>query len=715
MAGLLAVGSAMMLGAPPAHAQVRGLAMDSSFDQVMTDWSVGAVRSMTRASDGGYLLAANAFTVPGRGGVARGPLRLHEDLTVDAEFASAVGDGFNRPSSSPPVCSAIEDGGGYLVGGSFTSYQGTPAPGGLARLNDDLTLDTEFAAALGEGFGGGLYYDCLVSSVLRSSDGGYIVGGTFTSYQGTPVSGGLARLNDDLTLDDEFATALGEGFAVFGDLFIIEHSRGGYVASGSFTEFQGASVRAPVWLNEDLTLNTTLTDRIFNATPGYVVETRDGGLLFTGRSCNYTTNCMSKLDSDLNMDAEFAAALGSRGFQGSAGIPRGFAAIEHTGGEYLVAMNGSSYQGLSFPTRDYVTRLVPATVAVDPVADQTGVAGYPVDPVQITFRAQGPVSAVTRFSASRLPAGVSIDADTGLITGTPTLSTTTTAQVSVVYGGLQETVTFDWEIRPPAAPILVSETLPAGVVGQPYEHALTTDGDPAPQVHVTTGALPDGLNLDADTGQLSGTPTASGTFAFEVTASNGTEPDAAQDFEVVVTSAPTLVAEDLPPGVVGNPYEHTFVRGGDPAPALRVSAGTLPDGLVLDAATGHLSGTPTASGAFTFDLTATNGTTPSARGSFEILVTAPPNLAPDDPPAGVVGQPYEHTFTTDGDPAPQVHVTSGALPDGLNLDADTGLLSGTPTASGAFTFDLTATNGTTPSARGSFEILVTAPPNLAPD
>ncbi|WP_199732015.1 putative Ig domain-containing protein, partial [Cellulomonas triticagri] len=129
--------------------------------------------------------------------------------------------------------------------------------------------------------------------------------------------------------------------------------------------------------------------------------------------------------------------------------------------------------------------------------------------------------------------------------------------------------------------------------------------------------------------------------------------------------------------------------------------------------TGLLSGTPTASGAFTFDLTATNGTTPSARGSFEILVTAPPNLAPDDPPAGVVGQPYEHTFTTDGDPAPQVHVTSGALPDGLNLDADTGLLSGTPTASGTFAFALTATNGTAPQATADFRILVADAPTQA--
>ncbi|WP_430334816.1 putative Ig domain-containing protein [Rhodococcus sp. ACT016] len=61
-------------------------------------------------------------------------------------------------------------------------------------------------------------------------------------------------------------------------------------------------------------------------------------------------------------------------------------------------------------------------------------------------------------------------------------------------------------------------------------------------------------------------------------------------------------------------------------------------------------------------------------------------------PVGFVRNPYSHTFTVTGNPAPTVTVTAGALPDGLTLSAD-GVLSGTPTTGGRFEFTLTASNG----------------------
>ncbi|MDH6678507.1 DNA-binding beta-propeller fold protein YncE [Rhodococcus sp. LBL1] len=74
------------------------------------------------------------------------------------------------------------------------------------------------------------------------------------------------------------------------------------------------------------------------------------------------------------------------------------------------------------------------------------------------------------------------------------------------------------------APAL-SGTPSAGIVGQPYSHAFTVTGRPAPTVTVTAGALPDGLTLSVD-GVLSGTPTTTGRFEFTLTASNGIGADA---------------------------------------------------------------------------------------------------------------------------------------------------------------------------------------------
>ncbi|WQB72144.1 putative Ig domain-containing protein (plasmid) [Prescottella equi] len=62
------------------------------------------------------------------------------------------------------------------------------------------------------------------------------------------------------------------------------------------------------------------------------------------------------------------------------------------------------------------------------------------------------------------------------------------------------------------------------------------------------------------------------------------------------------------------------------------------------------------------------------------------------PPAATVGQPYSHTFTVTGYPAPTVALTAGTLPDGLTL-TPSGVLSGTPTTGGRFEFTLTASNG----------------------
>ncbi|MGR6524438.1 putative Ig domain-containing protein [Rhodococcus erythropolis] len=76
----------------------------------------------------------------------------------------------------------------------------------------------------------------------------------------------------------------------------------------------------------------------------------------------------------------------------------------------------------------------------------------------------------------------------------------------------------------------------AGVVGQPYTHAFTVTGQPAPTV-TAGGALPAGLTL-TETGVLSGTPTETGSFAVTFTASNGIGTPATLDATLTITAAP---------------------------------------------------------------------------------------------------------------------------------------------------------------------------------
>ncbi|WP_164874074.1 putative Ig domain-containing protein, partial [Rhodococcus spongiicola] len=116
----------------------------------------------------------------------------------------------------------------------------------------------------------------------------------------------------------------------------------------------------------------------------------------------------------------------------------------------------------------------------------------------------------------------------------------------------------------------------------------------------------------------------------------------------------------------------------------------LPEGLALSEQ-GVLSGTPTAAGTFEFTVTASNGVGDDAVLEAALEIGQAPEIS-GAPAGGVVGQPYEHTFTVSGTPAPTVVVTAGDLPEGLAL-SEQGVLSGTPTAAGTFEFTVTASNG----------------------
>jgi hypothetical protein len=76
-----------------------------------------------------------------------------------------------------------------------------------------------------------------------------------------------------------------------------------------------------------------------------------------------------------------------------------------------------------------------------------------------------------------------------------------------------------------------------------------------------------------------------------------------------------------------------------------------------------------------------------------------PAFTADAPPSTTtVGVAYLYTFAATGVPAPGFTATRGSLPPGLSLDRTTGVLSGTPTTSGTFSFHVTAANGFTPNA-----------------
>src|SRR6185369_14420460 len=113
--------------------------------------------------------------------------RLNSDGTLDSSFL-VPGSGVNGDVGSL----ALQADGKTVIGGVFTSVNGTTR-NGIARLNSDGTLDTSFLAA-------GSGTNSSVLAIAVQSDGKIVIGGFFTSVNGT-TRNGAARLNVDGTLD----------------------------------------------------------------------------------------------------------------------------------------------------------------------------------------------------------------------------------------------------------------------------------------------------------------------------------------------------------------------------------------------------------------------------------------------------------------------------------------------------------------------------------
>lgn len=240
----------------------------------------------------------------------------------------------------------------------------------------------------------------------------------------------------------------------------------------------------------------------------------------------------------------------------------------------------------------------------------------------------------------------------------------------------------------------------------PYSTTLHANSYPDATYKVTVGDLPDGLTLNRITGELSGTPTKSGTSIFTVSAENSKAKSPLTFFLTVVsdTTAPVWTTDvNLPDGRENSAYTTTLHADGTPAPTYSFGSGNLPQGLTVDVNTGVLSGTPTESGTFVFTIKATNANSVTPLTFF--LTLAPDTTAPTwttnvSLPDGRENSAYTTTLNADGKPAPTYAVATGStLPAGLSLNTTSGALSGTPSEPGSFIFTLNATNSnsTTPT------------------
>ncbi len=232
-----------------------------------------------------------------------------------------------------------------------------------------------------------------------------------------------------------------------------------------------------------------------------------------------------------------------------------------------------------------------------------------------------------RVVALALPSGLTLDAATGAISGTPLEAKKYVVQISVSDSAGKSTAKiFDLTINPAAFTITTASPLPNATAGTAYSQNLAATGG-TPTYTWTAASLPSWLSLSS-AGVLSGTPTQSGTFPFTVTVTDSAKATASKPFSLTVNPAVLSIttASPLPNGTMGAAYSQTLAATGG-TPTYSWTAASLPSWLLLSSV-GVLSGTPTQSGVFTLTVIVTDSAKPAVTASKQFTLTVAVPAAP---------------------------------------------------------------------------------------
>ena len=370
---------------------------DGSLDAGFNPGANAAVNTAAVAANG-MIVAGGAFTTMG-GQPANYLARLSASGAVDASFVAA-------PNGAVSTV-VIQPNGQIVIGGAFTSVSGV-ARNYLARLNADGSVDTSF----NPGPNG------PVAAVTLQTDGSLMVGGSFTSIAGQVVSY-VARLSPAGSLLAAFSPGANgpvDAIAVQADAKVV--IGGSFTAVGGLPRFQFARISAPTQATQSLTVSpdvSTLTWTLGGGSPELVsaaFEESTDAITWTpvGQATRVGTSSSWQLAG--------IAPTGSANFYARA---RGVAATAQFSSSSLIETVQAFF-------------VAPLSV-VTSGAQLNAAAGTP-----FTYQIAA-TNSPTSYGASGLPAGLSVNAATGLISGTPTQTGTFTVTLTVSNGGSVSTGT----------------------------------------------------------------------------------------------------------------------------------------------------------------------------------------------------------------------------------------------------------------------------------
>ncbi len=316
----------------------------------------------------------------------------------------------------------------------------------------------------------------------------------------------------------------------------------------------------------------------------------------------------------------------------------------------------------------------------------------------------------TAYGCGTLPAGLVFNAKTGYITGTPTQTGTSLASITAENAKGYDTKSLTIQISG-SIPVISAPATMAIATGGSLSYAIVASYSPTSYNAYSTGftTLPAGLSINKTSGVLSGSPS-TGTYQLTLAATNanGTGTRTLQlDVGTVAMTAPVITSLKTAVATIGQTFAYVITATEYPK---TYGATGLPIGLTIDTGSGLISGTPAANFSGTVVISATNDLGTTTANLLLTVQAAIPVLTAVSKTAMVNSQ-FSHTISGTNSP------TSFAIankPDWMTVNQNTGLITGTPTTSGTFTYTMQASNATgTGSASLALQVSAVAPPVIS--